>query len=55
MYDRQTESVWLQTGGRAIKGQMLGAALKTGPLLDTTWGRWKKLHPDTLVMAPDPR
>jgi len=23
------------------------------PLLDTTWGEWKRLHPDTLVMAPD--
>ena len=53
MYDRQTESVWLQVGGRAIKGPLLGTVLKTGPLLDTTWSRWKALHPDTLVMSPD--
>lgn len=53
MCDRETESVWLQVSGRAVKGPMLGAQLKPGPLLDTTWGKWKKLHPDTLVMSPD--
>ena len=55
MYDKQTKSVWLQVAGRAVKGPLLGTALKSGPLLDTTWGQWKKLHPDTLVMAPDAR
>lgn len=54
MYDRGTESVWLQVSGKAIKGAQTGKALKTGPLLDTTWRRWKQLHPDTLVMAPIP-
>src|SRR5579872_2800890 len=54
MYDTQTESVWLQVSGRAVKGPWLGTKLKRRPLLDTTWGQWKKLHPDTLVMAPDP-
>lgn len=53
MYDRETESVWLQVGGRAIKGPMTGTVLKSGPLLDTTWKQWKELHPDTLVMSPD--
>jgi hypothetical protein len=54
MYDKATESVWLQVEGRAVKGPLLGATLKQGPILDTTWGQWKRLHPDTLVMAPDP-
>jgi hypothetical protein len=53
MFDKQTKTVWLQVEGRAVKGPLLGATLKSGPLLDTTWGQWKKLHPDTLVMAPD--
>lgn len=52
MLDRESESVWLQIGGKAVKGAMVGRKLKTGPLLDTTWRRWKQLHPDTLVMAP---
>ena len=51
--DRETESIILQAEGRAINGPLLGTTLKTGPLLDTTWSEWKKLHPDTLVMSPD--
>lgn len=54
MFDAETRSVWLQISGRAVKGPLLNTTLKTGPILDTTWGQWKKLHPDTLVMAPDP-
>jgi hypothetical protein len=54
MYDTNTKSVWLQVSGRAVKGPLLDTTLKCGPLLDTTWGQWKRLHPDTLVMAPDP-
>ncbi|HLJ57494.1 MAG TPA: DUF3179 domain-containing (seleno)protein [Chthonomonadaceae bacterium] len=55
MFDRQTQSVWLQVSGRAVKGAMRGETLTSRPLLDTTWGEWRRLHPDTLVMAPDPR
>lgn len=53
MYDRGTESVWLQVGGRAIRGSMVGTVLKSAPLTDTTWKKWKQLYPDTLVMSPD--
>jgi hypothetical protein len=51
--DRDTESVFLQAEGRFVKGALTGTTLKTIPLLDTTWGQWKQLHPDTLVMSPD--
>jgi hypothetical protein len=53
VHDRDTESVWLQVSGRAVKGPLAGKKLRTLPLLDTTWGQWKKLHPNTLVMSPD--
>lgn len=53
MCDRDTQSVWLQVEGKAVKGPMTGAQLKPGALLDTTWGQWKRRHPDTLVMSPD--
>lgn len=52
MADRATGSVWLQVGGRAVKGSLCGVTLKTAPLMDTTWKRWKQLHPDTQVMSP---
>jgi len=54
LYDKNTESVWLQVSGRAVKGPLCETKLKSTPLLDTTWGEWKKLHPNSLVMAPDP-
>lgn len=53
MYDRTSESVWLQVSGRAIKGTMLGNAVKSQPLTNTTWKKWKQLYPNTLVMTPD--
>lgn len=53
MCDRDTQSVWLQVEGRAVKGPRMGAQMQSRPLLDTTWGAWKKLHPDTLVMTGD--
>ncbi len=51
--ERETQSVVLQVDGRVITGPLMGKALPTRPMLDTTWGRWKALHPDTLVMSPD--
>src|SRR5262249_6175755 len=46
-------SVVLQLDGGFVTGPLLGTTLQTGPLLDTTWREWKKLHPETLVMSPD--
>ncbi len=51
--ERETNSVLLQSTGELVTGPLKGSSLKSTPLLDTTWGAWKKLHPDTLVMAPD--
>ena len=51
--DRETKSVFLQVSGAFADGPLAGKALKPAPLLDTTWGRWKKLHPATLVMSPE--
>ena len=51
--ERRTQSVFLLAEGRFVTGALMGTRLKTGPLLDTTWGEWKKLRPDTLVMSQD--
>jgi hypothetical protein len=53
--ERETESVLLQVTGEFVRGPLLGTQLKMLPILDTTWGKWKALHPDTAVMSPDPR
>lgn len=52
--DRDTESVFLQGSGLFANGPLAGKELKIGPLLDTTWAEWRKLHPETQVMFPDP-
>lgn len=53
--DRQTGSVFLQAEGRFVKGPLTGKSLNHLPVLDITWGEWRKLHPQTTVMSPDTR
>ena len=53
MYDRLTESYWSQALGIAVKGELTGYQLNFIPFDVITWGDWKKLHPDTLVLTTD--
>ena len=54
MYDRETDSLFLQATGEALEGDLKGEALaelgedqwKLVP-----WGQWKAEHPDTLVLT----
>jgi hypothetical protein len=51
MYDHQTDSLWSHVLGQAIRGNMKGKQLRFIPGLQTTWGKWKKIHPDTLTLS----
>ena len=53
MYDRWTDSYWSQGLGMAVTGKLSGIQLKTIPFDVITWGDWKKLHPDSLVLTTD--
>ncbi len=53
MYDRKTKSLWNQLGGKAVVGELTGYRLTIVPVEITTWARWKKLYPDTKVLARD--
>jgi hypothetical protein len=53
MYDRLTESYWSQALGMAVKGELTGYQLNLIPFDVITWGDWKKLHPDTLILTTD--
>ncbi|MCH8914677.1 MAG: DUF3179 domain-containing protein [Thaumarchaeota archaeon] len=53
MYDRLTESYWSQALGMAVKGELSGYQLDLIPFDVITWGDWKTLHPDTLVLTTD--
>lgn len=53
MYDRLTDSYWSQALGLAVKGDLTGYQLDLVPFDVITWGDWKKLHTDTLVLTTD--
>ncbi|MDC4231910.1 MAG: DUF3179 domain-containing protein [Nitrosopumilus sp.] len=53
MYDRFTESYWSQALGMAVTGELTGYQLDLVPFDVITWGDWKTLHPDTLVLTTD--
>jgi hypothetical protein len=51
MYDHQTESLWSQIAMRAITGPFTGTKLTPLFLVHTSWGEWKREHPETLVLS----
>lgn len=53
-FDRQYDSLWVQATGRCISGKFKGEQLATLPATHTTWGEWRALHPETLVLAKPP-
>jgi hypothetical protein len=55
MYDRSTNSLWNQLTGEPVAGRLSesGIRLERLPVVVTTWGEWKREHPDTLVLHPD--
>jgi len=50
MYDRQTNILWSQFLGQAVRGDLLGEFLEPIPLTMTTRERWVEEHPDTLAL-----
>ncbi len=53
MYDRETDSYWPQTLGKAVLGPSTGKALKKIPTDTVKWGDWRASHPDTKVLSRD--
>jgi hypothetical protein len=53
MYDRQTESLWLQVKREAVTGPLTGTRLKKLPSTITTWKKWRKRYPATKVLSLD--
>ena len=53
MYDHGTKSLWSTLQGKPVVGPLVGKdiELERRYLVTTTWGEWKKLHPNTTVMT----
>ena len=50
MYDRETDTLWTQVDGRAIRGKLPGQALQIVPSMHATWKEWKNLYPRSSVL-----
>ncbi len=53
MYDRATQSLWSTLLGEPVIGPLVGQgiSLERLYLVTTTWGEWKKRHPETKVLS----
>lgn len=53
MYDKKTQSLWSTLEGEPVIGPLVGKGIKLDYLsvVTTTWGEWKKRHPDTSVLS----
>lgn len=53
MYDRKTESLWVQATGRAVVGGLEGTRLTIMPMQVITFDEIRKRYPDAQVMSKD--
>lgn len=55
MYDQATQSLWNTIEGKPVIGPLVGKdiVLDVYPVITTTWGEWRKKHPDTEVLSLD--
>ncbi len=53
MYDQATQSLWSTLEGEPVIGPLVGKGIKLDYLsvVTTTWGEWKKRHPETSVLS----
>ncbi len=53
MYDRTTQSLWNTLRGEPVIGPLInkGIALEHLSVVTTTWGEWKRRHPNTKVLS----
>ena len=53
MYDKATSSLWNTFWGEPVAGKLVdsGIRLERLAVVNTKWGEWKKLHPDTSVLS----
>ncbi len=55
MYDQATQSLWNTIEGKPVIGPLIdeGIELDSHAVVTTTWGEWKKTHPNTTVLSLD--
>ena len=53
MYDHATKSLWSTLLGEPVVGPLVGRGIRLQPLhvVTTTWGEWRRRHPNTFVLS----
>jgi len=51
MYDRNSGSTWSQMQLRSVAGELSGTPIETIQVVETTWGLWKEIYPESEVMT----
>ncbi len=55
MFDHETKSLWNTFEGVPVVGALAGGDLRLTPhaVVTTTWGEWRRRHPETTVLSLD--
>lgn len=53
MYDRATDSHWSQLGLKCINGALINETPIAVGVVETNWGTWKKMYPQSRVLDTD--
>ncbi len=55
MFDHETKSLWNTFEGVPVAGSLVGSGIRLThrSVVTTTWGEWKRLHPQTTVLTLD--
>jgi hypothetical protein len=51
LYDRDTDSHWSQLYFWGVNGEYKGEKAELFPIVETTWGTWKELFPDSKILS----
>ncbi|NNE27796.1 MAG: DUF3179 domain-containing protein [Saprospiraceae bacterium] len=53
MYDKATQSLWSTIEGQPVIGPLADSTISliTHPVVTTSWGSWKAIHPNTKVLS----
>src|SRR5712691_10412764 len=50
MYDRQTDTLWTQVDGKAVRGALAGRQVQLVSAIHATWKEWRALYSDSQVL-----
>lgn len=55
LFDEITFTLWSSLTGEPLVGRMAGSGVRLTamPIVTTTWGEWRRMHPETTVLSLD--